>query len=224
MHEVFVTISELYRVPLALDVSATALGAIQGALFAGRLTGRRLDWLGVSLIGIVTGFGGGLVRGILLGEIPAPLRSDWYLASATVAAMLGMALQRVFHRLEPLIIGLDALAIGMFGAIGTTAALAHGLSVLAAIFVGVASAVGGSVLRDLLLALPIAIMHVGSLYAVAAGAGCALLVVLLACSTPVTIAGTVCVLVTAGVRLLAVRFGWSLPEQRAVGTVPVRQD
>ena len=84
----------------------------------------------------------------------------------------------MFRRLDPIITVLDALTIGLFGAIGTTKALALGLPEVPAVFVGVVSAVGGSILRDVLLNLPIALMHVGSLYAVAAGAGTVVLVVL----------------------------------------------
>ncbi len=59
-------------------------------------------------------------------------------------------------------------------------------------------------------------MHVGSLYAVAAGVGAVIVVVLAAFGVPMWVAAIVCVAVTATTRLLAVRFGWSLPEQRAL--------
>ena len=214
------TVREVYTIPLWVDLAAVAIGAIQGAMFAGRLHDRRLDLFGVAVVGVLVGFGGGLMRGILLAQVPAALQSNWYLVVATAAALLGMALQRAFQRLNALIIALDAVTIGMFGAIGATAALAAQLPVLPAIFVGVASAVGGSILRDVVLNLPVAVMHVGSLYAVAAGAGCTLLIGLVALGVNVTIAGTACVIVTALIRVAAVRFGWSLPEQRAVSSWP----
>ena len=65
----------------------------------------------------------------------------------------------------------------MFGAFGTSKALALGLPLVPAVFVGVCSAVGGGILRDVFMGLPVAIMHVGSLYAVAAAAGCLVLAV-----------------------------------------------
>ena len=83
-----------------------------------------------------------------------------------------------------------------------------------AVFVGVCSAVGGGILRDMFMGLPVAIMHVGSLYAVAAAAGCL-------CSPSRT--RSACrsssprspgSIVTAVIRLLAVIFDLSLPEQR----------
>lgn len=209
-----------FTIPLWIDLTAVGIGAVQGALFAGRFTDRRFDLLGVALIGIVVGLGGGLLRDILLGGIPAALQSNWYLPIATGAALLGMLLQRIFNRLGPLIVALDAVTIGLFGAIGTTKALSYGLPEIPALFVGVIAAVGGSIMRDVMLNVPIAVMHVGSLYAVAAAVGCGLLVALVGFDVQITAAAISCVVVTAIIRMLAARFGWSLPEQRAIGSWP----
>jgi len=212
--------STLFVIPLWADLLAVGIGALQGALFAAQFRDRRLDLLGVAIIGIATGFGGGLLRDILLSELPSALQSNWYLPVATVAALLGMLLERVFTRLSGLITILDALTIGLFGAIGTTKALSLGVPPVPAVFVGALSAVGGSILRDLLLTLPIAIMQVGSLYAIAALAGATSLVVMVALGANVLVAAIVCVGVTFGVRVLAVLFKWSLPEQRPLNRIP----
>ncbi|MEQ1736368.1 MAG: hypothetical protein ABL886_08195, partial [Rhodoglobus sp.] len=66
----------------------------------------------------------------------------------------------------------------------------------------------------------IALMHVGSLYAVAAAAGAISLVSLLGLGVPVFIAAIVCVALTFSVRVLSVLFNWSLPEQRAIEKIP----
>ncbi|MDJ0323647.1 TRIC cation channel family protein [Cryobacterium sp. PH31-AA6] len=209
-----------FTIPLWLDLTAVAIGAIQGAMFAGRFTDRRFDLLGIAFIGITVGLGGGLLRDILLDGVPAALQSNWYLPVSAAAALLGMLLQSLFNRLGPLIITLDAVTIGLFGALGTSKALAHGLPEIPALFVGVITAVGGSALRDMMLNVPIAVMHVGSFYAVAAGVGSGLLVVLFVLQVPITIAGISCVVVTTVIRVLAARYGWSLPQQRAIGSWP----
>jgi uncharacterized membrane protein YeiH len=211
---------DVFIIPLWADLLAVGIGALQGATFAALFRDKKLDLLGVAIIGIATGFGGGLLRDILLSEQPAALQSNWYVPVAVVAALLGMLLQRVFHKLSAIITGLDALTIGLFGAIGTTKALALGVPAVPAVFVGVLSAVGGSILRDLLLGLPIAIMQVGSLYAIAAFAGTATLTVLVLAGVDVLAAAIVCVAVTFGVRILAVLFNWSLPEQRRIERLP----
>lgn len=211
-----------FAIPLWMDLVAVGIGSVQGAAFAAQFRDRRLDLLGVAIVGIATGFGGGLLRDLLLGQVPLALQSNWYLPVATVAALIGMLLQRLVHRLGVTINVLDAVTIGMFGALGTTKALALGLPEVPAVFVGAVAAVGGSILRDLLLNLPIAIMQVGSLYAIAAIVGASVLVVLDRLGVDVLTAGIVCVVVTFGVRVAAVAFHWTLPEQRHLPTGAIR--
>ncbi|MBC7723233.1 MAG: TRIC cation channel family protein [Burkholderiaceae bacterium] len=212
--------SAVFIIPLWADLLAVGIGALQGALFAAQFKDRRLDLLGVAIIGIATGFGGGLLRDLLLSVQLAPLQNNLYVVVATGAALLGMLLERLFSRLNPLITVLDALTIGLFGAIGTTKALSFGMPPVPAVFVGVLAAVGGSILRDMLLNLPIALMHVGSLYAVAAVGGAATLAVLIEFGVGIPVAAVVGVALTFSIRVLAVFFKWSLPEQRHISRLP----
>ena len=207
----------VFVIPLWADLTAVGLGGIQGALFASGFRGeRRLDMLGVAIIGVVVGMGGGLIRDLLLSVAPSTLQSNWYLLTATGAALFGMLLAGLFQRLNAVIVGLDALVIGMFGAFGTSKALVLGLPLVPAVFVGVCSAVGGGILRDMIMGLPVAIMHVGSLYAVAAGAGCLVLATAHQLGINIVVAAAIGIVVTAVIRLLAVIFDISLPEQRAL--------
>ncbi len=214
-------LDETFTVPLAADLAAIGVGSLQGALFAAGF--KRLDLLGVAIVGIATGIGGGFLRDILLGVTPAAFSDDLYLITATLAAFVGMLLPRLFERVDPVISLLDAVSIGMFGAIGATKALSLGLPVVPALFIGTISAVGGGVMRDVMLNIPIALMHVGSFYAMASMGGILVLLVLHAFEVPVLIAGSVCVVVTTILRLLAVRFGWSLPEQRALSRLRLQR-
>ncbi len=205
-----------FGIPLWTELATVALGALQGALFAGTFTDRRIDVLGAVLVGVGLALGGGVLRDLLLGEPPVAIRGRWYVLVAVVAALLGITLQRLFARFEPVIEPLDAVTIGLFGAIGTSKALALEVPAVPAVLVGVVAAVGGSVIRDLMLGLPVAVLHVGSLYAVAAAAAAALLVGLVAADVAVSDAAVLGVVLTTVVRLLAVRLGWSVPEQHAL--------
>ena len=209
-----------FVIPLWADLMAVAVGGVQGALVASGYRDRRLDLLGVAIVGLATALGGGLLRDILLVTPPVALKTDAYLLTALASSLVGMLLGGLFSRVGALLTGLDALTIGLFGAIGASKALAFGLPPVPAVFVGTVSAVGGSILRDVLLATPIALMQVGSLYAVAAGVGSAVLVVLAAFGVPVPIAAIAGVSITTVIRLLAVRFGWRLPEQRRLSRWP----
>ncbi|MET1044765.1 MAG: TRIC cation channel family protein [Microbacteriaceae bacterium] len=206
--------------PLWVDLLAAGVGALQGAMYAALFKSHRLDWLGVAIIGMATGLGGGVLRDILLNTDLAALQNNWYLVVTTGAALLGMLLERLFSRLGHVITVLDALTIGLFGAIGATKALSLGLPEVPAVFVGVLSAVGGSIMRDVLLNIPVAIMNVGSLYAVAAFSGAAWVVILITFGVPMPVAASTGVAVTFGVRVLAVKFNWRLPEQRQLERMP----
>jgi len=213
-------VNETFEIPLWAGLLAVGVGAMQGAMFAAQFRDRRLDLLGVAIIGLASGFGGGIIRDVVLSEVPAVLTTNWYVIVAAGAAIFGMLLERLIARLGPFITVLDALTIGLFGAIGTTKALSMGLPEVPSIFVGAISAVGGSILRDMLLSLPIALMHVGSLYAVAAVSGATSLVIMRSFDVPVFLAASICVGITVGVRVLAVLFNWTLPEQRTISGMP----
>lgn len=205
----------LFTIPLWADLLGVGLGGIQGAMFASGFQGqRRLDLLGVAIIGILIGMGGGLIRDLLLGQPPATLQNNWYLIAAAGAAIIGMLLAGLLNRANAVIVGLDAIVIGMFGAFGTSKALGLGVPAVPAVFIGACAAVGGSILRDVIMGLPVAIMHVGSLYAVAALLGCSVIVTVHAFGVSITIAGVIGLAVTAVIRVLAVIFDLSLPEQR----------
>jgi len=205
----------LFTIPLWADLLGVGLGGIQGAMFASGFQGeRRLDWLGVAIIGIMIGMGGGLIRDLLIGQPPATLQSNWYLITAAGAALFGMLLAGGFNRLNTFIVVLDAVVIGMFGAFGVSKAIAFGIPPVPAVFIGVCAAVGGGVLRDVLMGLPVAIMHVGSLYAVAAGVGCTTTVIMNLFDVDITAAAITGIVVTAVIRVLAVIYDVSLPEQR----------
>ena len=205
-----------FQVTLWIELFAAGLGGLQGALFAAGERHRRIDVLGVIVIGLTVALGGSLLRDIVLNQPPVVVWMNWYLLVAGASAILGMALQPLFTRADWLITVLDAVVMGLFGAVGASKALSLGVGEAGALVVGVIGAVGGGMLRDILLNLPISFLHVGTLYAVAAGAGAGAFILLANSDTPIPIAGVICVVVTTLVRLAALLFGWTFPEQRAV--------
>ena len=205
-----------FQVALWIELLAAGLGGLQGALFAAGERHHRIDVLGVIVIGLAVSLGGSLLRDIALNQPPVVIWMNWYLLVAAASAILGMVLQPVFARADWLITVLDAVVMGLFGAIGASKALSLGVGEAGALVVGVIGAIGGGMLRDVILNRPISFLQVGTLYAVAAGSGSAVFILLAELGTPTPIAGLSCVTVTASVRLAAIRFGWTFPEQRTV--------
>ena len=210
----------LFEIPLWADLLAVGVGALQGALFAARFTGHHLDLLGVAVIGVCAGLGGGILRDLVLSAPIATFQSNWYILVAVAAALLGMLLERVFSKLNSVFTIIDALNLGLFAAIGATKAIAFGLPAIPAAMVGVLTAIGGSILRDLMMTAPVQLLRVGPLNTAAAIAGTTLLVILTTAGVATVVAAIACVAVTFIVRVLALAQNWRVPEQRRIERLP----
>lgn len=209
--------SPTFEVPLWADLSGVVLGGLQGSAFAYTMRdSRRVHFLGVAFIGILVALGGGVIRDLLL-EVPiAALQQPYYIPTAMGAAMVGILLAPLIDRVVSAADYLDALAIAMFGAVSTCKALNAGLSLFPAVLVGTLGAVGGGILRDLMMGVPPAAMEIRSLYSATAILGSLIICVLHAAGNPLIIAGAVGVVVTSLSRVLAIAKNISFPEQGAL--------
>jgi uncharacterized membrane protein YeiH len=137
--------------PLWLALTTVLVNAIVGALRGLLDQSRDWDLVGVSVFALLMGLGGGFIRDLLIGNLPAEsLRSPWFLA--TVLAGIGIA--RIGHRtieqLDALFVHLNALALGLFAVVGASYATAFGLPFVSAVLIGALSAVGGGMLVSVL--------------------------------------------------------------------------
>jgi hypothetical protein len=133
-----------FQVTLWIELRAAGLGGVHGALFAAGARPRRIDVLGVIVIGLAVSLGGSLLRDIVLDQPPVVVWKNWYLIVAGASAILGMVLQPVLVRADWLItVLLDAVVMGLFGAIAASKALSLGVGESEALAVGVIGAIGG---------------------------------------------------------------------------------
>ncbi len=134
---------------IALDLVGIFVMAITGALDGVK---KHLDVFGVVVIAVVSALGGGLARDVLLGATPPAALQDWrYLVVPLPAALIAFRRSdRVVRAAEPLMV-LDAIGLGLFAVAGTRKALDAGLSAIASIGIGIITAVGGGLIRDVLL-------------------------------------------------------------------------
>ncbi len=159
----------------ALDIAGTFVFALSGA-FKGVRTG--LDWLGISALAVLTGVGGGIVRDVMLGDTPpAVFRDERYLAVCLTGALAVLLFGRTISKGWNRVMVADAIGLGLFAAMGAAKGASFGLGPLGTIFVGGLTAVGGGVIRDVLVGERPAILYKG-FYATAALAGAATLVLL----------------------------------------------
>ena len=207
--EILTAAAETLRVPATVDLAAVVVGALTGGLLAAR---EGFAVSGVLLLAVSGGLGGGLIRDVLLGELPVALTNTAYLPTVAITATVTFFFSGWLSRLTGLLVVLDAVTLGFFTVIGAQKAQLLGLPSASVVFIGTVTAVGGAVIRDVLLAQRADIIQPGPYNAVAALLGAIALTVLAgpAGLDPLPVAVLVIVLVAA-LRVLSVWRGWEAP-------------
>jgi uncharacterized membrane protein YeiH len=171
----------------------------------------RLDLFGVLVLSFAAGNAGGITRDVLLGATPPPAISDWrYIGVSLAAGLVTFFWFPLIDRLRNSVLVLDAAGLALFAVSGALKALDAGLYPGAAILLGALTGIGGGMLRDVLTSEVPAVLR-GDVYASAALAGAAVVVIarLLHLPTPAgAIPGAV---LCFTLRYLAIRRGWQLP-------------
>ncbi len=149
VHDIAVANLSDHRLFAFLDLAGTFAFAISGAVAA---KDRHLDGFGIVAVAFTVACGGGVLRDLCLGAVPPAGLSDWrYLAAALTAAILTMAASRLVAHLARPVVLFDSLGLGLFAVAGAQKALILGHNAEVALLLGMVTAVGGGVARDVLL-------------------------------------------------------------------------
>ncbi len=195
-----------------IDHAAIAVFAISGALVASR---KQMDAVGFILIAIVTGFGGGTLRDLLLGRTPVFwLRAPELVAVATAVAVLVFFIAHRLHNRFRALLWADAVGLAIYAVLGAEIAMLAGAHAWAAVILGVITATFGGIARDVICnEIPLILRR--EIYVTAAAAGATVFVLLRLegiWREPAFLAGA---LTCFAIRAAAIQFGWSLPGYRA---------
>lgn len=161
-------------VPIWLDLVCVGFGAFQGALFA--IFYKRFDLVGVISVAIITGLGGGILRDLLLSAGRPVGMQDKYILTAIGGAALALIIGRWYRKSSGIIVFLDSIAMALFAIAGTYKALIYDTTDLVAVILGIITAVGGGVLRDIVCRVTPQIFTGGPLYATATAIGATIFV------------------------------------------------
>lgn len=152
----------------ALDLFGTLVFAITGAF---RAVHHKLDILGLLVLSVFTGVGGGMLRDVILGVLPpAVFTNEVYLLVCLGGGLLVFAASRRLARWWAVVQVFDAVGLAVFAAVGALKGFDHGLGPLGVVMMGTMTAVGGGVLRDVLVREIPAVL-VSDFYATAAALG-----------------------------------------------------
>jgi uncharacterized membrane protein YeiH len=196
---------------LVLDLVGTFVFAISGATVG---VTRRLDLFGALVLSFVAGNAGGITRDLLIGSVPPGAIGDWrYCAVSLLAGLITFYWSSAVDKLSRSVLLFDAAGLALFAVSGAQKALAFGLNPLMAALLGMLTGIGGGMARDLLVTEIPTVLR-ADIYALAALAGAAVVVIGHLFHIPPTATTMVGALLCFGLRFMAIQRGWRLPVAR----------
>ncbi len=198
-----------FDLALILDLLGVFFFAVSGSLLASR---KGFDIVGSVLLGSMVGLGGGVVRDIILNQgPPAAFTNQLYLVPPLAAAFLVYFTVRNVKRSGRLLFTFDASGLALFCVTGSLKALEAGMNPVSSILLGVTTAVGGGILRDITANEVPKIFDPKDLYAIPAFAGASLATGLWHMGWLNLATGTVAAVIVFIFRMLSLRYGWHAP-------------
>ena len=198
---------------LVLDIVGIAVFAVSGALAA---VDKKLDIFGVIFLAVATALGGGFIRDALLGATPAAALTDWrYLATPALAGLIVFYVHPSVARWSRLFLLVDAAGLGLFAVAGTRKAIDFGVGPLGSSAIGILTAIGGGIIRDILVREIPHVLH-REIYATAALLATVVVVVgdRLSLNDVAVAAGAICV--AFSLRVVSRWKNWAAPTAKAV--------
>lgn len=202
---------------LILEILGTIAFSVSGAIEAMK---KKMDLLGVLVLGLVTAIGGGIIRDVVIGQLPpASLQNSRNALIAIVTAFVMFVFAAIASKGETkeysgiwnrMLLVSDAVGLGAFTVLGIRLVQQQGKANIALLlFVGVITGVGGGVLRDV-FAGNVPYIFRKHVYATASIAG-AVAYLGLTRIGDWEVAALISVLLVVVLRLLAAKFQWNLP-------------
>ena len=199
-----------------LEIIGTVAFAISGAIVGIQ---KKMDIFGVSILGLTTAVGGGILRDLILNITPPAAFVNPVFAITAVIVSIIVFIRPIYSSIErkgsvydKLLLVMDSLGLGLFTVVGVQVAKTSvaGDNLFLVTFVGVLTGVGGGILRDV-FAGNTPYIFVKHFYACASIIGawmCALLWSVIGVFPSMAV-GSVSIVV---LRLLAAHYHWSLPK------------
>ncbi len=191
-----------------LDLVGIFVFAISGALVAVR---KEYDVFGVLVLATTTGLGGGFLRDVLIGATPPAALADWrYLLVPIAAGLVTFAFHSALGRQERMINVFDAFGLALFCVTGALKAVDYGLGPVPAALMGMLTAIGGGMARDVLTGRAPVVFR-SELYATPALIGAVIAVVGEQYGLPLAMVAATGALTCLVLRLLAMWRDWHAP-------------
>lgn len=198
-----------------MEIVGTIAFSISGALIGIQ---KKMDIFGICILGLTTAVGGGLIRDLIIGQIPPQTFTHPVYAVVAIITAIIIFILAYYKKIkyntpffEMLVFIMDTLGLGIFTVVGISSAynLNPGFGRFLLIFVGAITGVGGGLLRDMMAGYTpyIFVKHVYACASLAGAIICTFLIPVLGL-TPAMFIGMI---VTVVIRCLSRHYRWNLP-------------
>ena len=196
-----------------LDLFGTMAFAVTGAFKA---IEHKADIVGIIILATITGLAGGTIRDIVFGKtLPNSLIDPAYVIITVISAIVLFLLYSKMKKHWNLFLKFDAVGLGVFTEIGATFAYnLFGMNFLIIVLSGMLTGIGGGILRDVFVNQT-PIVFVKELYASASFIGAIVFYFTLLITNEVYAATILGIVLTTGLRLVAMKYNWNLPRVRS---------
>lgn len=190
-----------------LEILGTIAFALSGAFLGIK---RKLDLFGVIFLSITTAVGGGIIRDLIIGNVPpVAFIKPIYAFISIISALAAFIFYNKIINLRYVILIFDAFGLGVFTAIGSNTAFINNFNQpFIVITMGLITGIGGGILRDV-FAKDIPFVFRKEVYAIASIAGGIALYFTYNFSQIVSL--YICFFITFTIRMLAIRYNLNLP-------------
>jgi uncharacterized membrane protein YeiH len=193
-----------------LDLIGIFVFALSGGLMAVR---KNMDVFGICVLAEATALGGGVMRDLVIGATPVAAFSNLgYFSTPLVAGLVVFFLHPEVERINRSVQTLDAMGLGLFCVTGTVKAHDYGLGFVPSVALGMLTAAGGGVIRDVLAhESPSLLRWDREIYAVPALVGATAVAVMIINNHLDAWTGTAAALSAFAMRMMALKYGWRAP-------------
>ena len=196
-----------------LDLFGTMAFAVTGAFKA---IEHKADIVGIIILATITGVAGGTIRDVIFGKtLPNSLIDPTYVIITVISAIVLFLLYSKMKKHWNVFLKFDAVGLGVFTVIGATFAYnLFGMNFLIIVLSGMLTGIGGGILRDVFVNQT-PIVFVKELYASASFIGAIVFYFTLLITNEVYAATILGIVLTTGLRLVAMKYNWNLPRVRS---------
>lgn len=195
---------------LIIEIVGTIAFAISGIRLA---AAKKFDWFGAYIVGLVTAIGGGTLRDILLDTTPFWMVNGWYLAVTGISLLYVILFRKQLVRLNSTFFFFDTIGLALFVVIGIQKTLMFDYPMWIAVVMGMITGAFGGVVRDILIN-EVPLIFRKDIYGTACIAGGLVYWLMLIAGATPAVQQLSCAVAVILIRILAVRFNWSIPVLR----------